>query len=75
MGRSELVCNHDAVNTRGYCRLQPSRRVFNNYRFSGSSAKALKPSQIRLGMWFSSFVILPRQMEFHVVQDGSLFVY
>ena len=71
---SELVCNHDAVNTRRYCRIQPSRRVFNNHRFSGSSAKAFEPSQIGFGMWFRLLVILPIQIEFHIVQDGPILV-
>ena len=26
-------------------------------------------------MWFGSFIVIPGQIEFHIVQDGSLFVY
>ena len=45
MSCSELVCDHDAVDTRRYCRLQPPRRVFDDYRFSGTSAEALESFQ------------------------------
>ncbi len=72
---SELVSDHDAVNARSYRRLQPSRRIFDDYRFSGSSAKALESSQIRFGVRFGSLVIFPSQIEFHMIQDGSPLVY